>query len=124
VGSRSPKHVGAAGKLALAYADADEFARYCTNGLLPRTPYTITDPDALGEALMRIRHDGFADDNLESNLGIRALAAPVFNAEGRFIAAVSVPFIGDATPERTRAIRKEVLDSAEALMRSIEGHRP
>ena len=124
VGSRSPKHVGAAGKLALAYADADEFERYCAGGLAARTPYTITDPDALGEALARIRRDGFADDNLESSLGICALAAPVFNAEGRFIAAVSAPFIGDATPERTRSIRKEVLDGAAALMQAIDGRKP
>jgi DNA-binding IclR family transcriptional regulator len=124
VGGRSPKHAGAAGKLSLAYADADEVSRYCAGGLAPRTPYTIVDQEALSEALSRIRRDGFADDNLESVPGVRALAAPVFDAGGRFVAAVSVPFIGEATPERTRAIRKEVLDSADALIRAIAGVKP
>jgi IclR family transcriptional regulator, acetate operon repressor len=121
VGSRTPKHVGAAGKLSLAYADPAEFELYCEGGLIARTPYTITDKEALAEAMARIRRDGFADDNLESILGVRALAAPVFDAQGRFTAAVSVPFIGEATPERTRAIRKEVLESADALTRAIGG---
>lgn len=123
VGSRSPKHVGAAGKLALAYADAATVASYCAGGLSARTPYTITEPEALFEALVRIRQDGFADDNLESGLGVHALAAPVFDAEGSFVGAVSVPFIGDPTPERTRPIRKEVLDSANALTRAIGGRK-
>lgn len=124
VGSLSPKHVGASGKLALAYMDPAAVVQYCAKGLVARTSYTITEPDALIEALDRIRQDGFADDNLESSLGIRALAAPVFDADGQFVAAVSVPFIGDATPERTRAIRKEVLDGADALMRAINGRKP
>ena len=124
IGSKTPKHVGASGKLALAYDDAEAVAQYCAMGLLARTPYTITEPEALLETLARIRRDGFADDNLESSLGIRALAAPIFDAEGHFVAAISVPFIGDATPERTRAIRKEVLDSADAVMRTINGRKP
>lgn len=123
VGSRSPKHVGAAGKLALAYASADEVAAYCSRGLVARTPYTITDPEALEEELRRIRDDGFAEDNLESGLGIRALAAPIFDPAGPLIAAVSVPFIGDATPERKRLIRKEVIEVADALTRLLGGVR-
>lgn len=121
VGSRSPKHVGAAGKLALAYSDSADVTAYCSRGLVARTPYTITDPEALEEELRRIREDGFAEDNLESGLGIRALAAPIFDASSRLIAAVSVPFIGDATPERKRTIRKEVIEVADALTRLLGG---
>lgn len=124
VGSRSPKHVGAAGKLALAYASSADVTAYCGRGLVARTPYTITDPEALEEELRRIREDGFAEDNLESGLGIRALAAPIFDASSRLIAAVSVPFIGDATPERKRAIRKEVIEVADALTRLLGGTSP
>jgi IclR family acetate operon transcriptional repressor len=121
VGSRSPKHVGAAGKLSLAYAGKDDVASYCGRGLVARTPYTITDPESLEEELRRIREDGFAEDNLESGLGIRALAAPIFDAGGELIAAVSVPFIGDATPERKRVIRKEVIEVGDALTRLLGG---
>lgn len=124
VGSRSPKHVGAAGKLALAYSSPQDVNAYSSRGLVSRTPYTITDPEALVEELQRIRDDGFAEDNLESGLGIRALAAPIFDKSDRLIAAVSVPFIGDAAPERKRTIRKEVIEVADALTRLLGGKRP
>lgn len=121
VGSRSPKHVGASGKLALAHSSAEEVEAYCSRGLTARTPHTITDPEALKEELQRIREDGYAEDNLESGHGIRALAAPIFDASGALTAAISVPFIGEATPERKRAIRKEVIEIGDALTRLLGG---
>lgn len=121
VGSRSPKHVGAAGKLALAYDTPEALAQYCSHGLVARTPHTITDPDVLADELRRIRDEGYAEDNQESSHGLRALAAPVFDASGHLVACVSSPFIGDATPDRKRAIRKEVSEAAVALTRLIGG---
>lgn len=121
VGSRSPKHVGASGKLALAYSADQAIAEYCAKGLPARTAHTITDPDVLMDELRRIREDGYAEDNLESSQGLRAMAAPVFDAAGVLVAAVSVPFIGDATPDRKRSIRKEVTDVADGLTRLIGG---
>jgi DNA-binding IclR family transcriptional regulator len=124
VGARSRKHVGAAGKLALAYSDYGETEAYCAGGLEAKTPYTITDPEALKEALVEIRRNGYAEDNQESNLGLRALAAPVFDDQGRLIATVSVPFIGEATPDRARSIRREVLEAAATLTKTINGLHP
>jgi DNA-binding IclR family transcriptional regulator len=121
VGGRSRKHVGAAGKLALAYADHSEIDAYCAAGLEAKTPYTITNPDALKEALAEARRNGYAEDNQESNPGLRAFAAPVFDSERQLIATVSVPFIGEATPERARAIRREVLESATLLTKALNG---
>ncbi|MBB2683653.1 MULTISPECIES: IclR family transcriptional regulator [Rhizobium] len=124
VGARSRKHVGAAGKLALAYSDYSEAEAYCASGLEAKTPYTITDPEALKEALVEIRRNGYAEDNQESNLGLRAFAAPVFDDQGRLIATVSVPFIGEATPDRARSIRREVLEAAATLTKTINGLHP
>ncbi|WP_087000496.1 IclR family transcriptional regulator [Rhizobium sullae] len=124
VGGRSRKHVGAAGKLALAYSDYSEIEAYCAAGLEAKTPYTITNPDALKEALVEIRRNGYAEDNQESNLGLRAFSAPVFDSESRLVASISVPFIGEATPDRARAIKREVLDSASMLTRAINGVHP
>jgi IclR family transcriptional regulator, acetate operon repressor len=124
VGGRSRKHVGAAGKLALAYSDYNEIEVYCAGGLEARTPYTITDPETLKEALAEIRRSGSAEDNQESNLGLRAFAAPIFDSASRLVATVSVPFIGEATPERARSIKREVLDAAAMVMRAINGAHP
>lgn len=122
VGSRSPKHVGAAGKLALAYDTPEALDDYCSRGLAARTSHTITDPEALGDELKRIRADGYAEDNMESNQGLRALAAPIFNGAGNMIAAVSVPFIGDGTPDRKRVIRREVTEIAQSLTKLLTQH--
>jgi DNA-binding IclR family transcriptional regulator len=121
VGSRSPKHVGASGKLALAHSSDEAIAEYCAKGLPARTAHTITDPDVLMDELRRIRDDGYAEDNLESSQGLRAIAAPVFDAAGALVAAVSVPFIGDATPDRKRTIRKEVTEVADSLTQLLGG---
>jgi IclR family acetate operon transcriptional repressor len=124
VGGRSRKHVGAAGKLALAYSDYNEIEVYCAGGLEARTPYTITDPEALKEALVDIRRNGFAEDNQESNLGLRAFAAPVFDSAGRLVATISAPFIGEATPDRARSIKREVVEGSAALTKAINGIHP
>ena len=121
VGSRSPKHVGASGKLALAHSSDEAIAEYCAKGLPARTAHTITDADVLMDELRRIRDDGCAEDNLESSQGLRAIAAPVFDAAGALVAAVSVPFIGDATPDRKRTIRKEVTEVADSLTQLLGG---
>jgi IclR family transcriptional regulator, acetate operon repressor len=117
VGGRSRKHVGAAGKLALAYSDYNEIEVYCAGGLEARTPYTITDPETLKEALAEIRRSGSAEDN-------RAFAAPIFDSASRLVATVSVPFIGEATPERARSIKREVFDAAAMVMKAINGVHP
>jgi len=124
VGGRSRKHVGAAGKLALAFSGYSEIEAYCAGGLEARTPYTITDPDALKEVLSEIRRNGYAEDNQESNVGVRAFSAPVFDSTGQLVACVSVPFIGEATPDRGRTIRREALDSAAMLTKAIDGRHP
>lgn len=124
IGGRSPKHVGAAGKLSLAYSDVAEINSYCERGLIARTPYTITDPEMLREALADIRRNGFAQDNQESTLGLVGLSAPIFDKEQRFVGAISVPLIGALTPERTRAVRRELLSSSRALTSAIGGQHP
>jgi IclR family acetate operon transcriptional repressor len=120
VGARSPLHVGAAGKLALAHAGADAITAYCAQPLEARTTHTITDPEALRENLDRALREGYAEDMLESGHGIRAIAAPVIGRQG-FLAAVSCPFIGDPTPERLRHIRNAVIAAARELTEAVGG---
>lgn len=121
VGSRSPMHVGAAGKVTLAHAGDDAVAAYCAKPLEARTPHTITDPDVLRDELSRIRRDGYAEDLQESGPGIRAYAAPVWAEDGVLAAAVSAPFIGEPAAERRHRILRGVLEAAEEVTVSIGG---
>ena len=92
-------HIGAAGKLLLAYCDKPERDRIISRPLERLTQNTITDTEKLAYLLGEIRKDGFARDREEETVGISALAFPIMDAAGHIAGAVSVPYI--------TALRKE-----------------
>jgi DNA-binding IclR family transcriptional regulator len=85
LGRPSIAHATAAGKVMLAYGAAaagPPLARY--------TPHTITDADALDAELDLIRRRGFAEAYEERELGLNAIAAPVFASSGSLAAIVAL----------------------------------
>jgi DNA-binding IclR family transcriptional regulator len=93
IGKTFPIHAGAASKLLLAYAPEELAKEVLEQPLQAYTPSTIVDPLLLAEELRKIRRNGYAVDNEEHAVGVRALACPVFGAYGQVIAALSIPFI-------------------------------
>lgn len=84
-GRAFPLHCTANGKALLAFGD----------GALPSelpalTEWTITDEDELRENLERTLDRGYAVALEELELGLHAVAAPVFDSSGRCAAAISV----------------------------------
>ncbi len=91
IGGRNPAHASAMGKVLLASLPAEQVRKLLGNGPLSKlTPNTITKVPALIEELERIKEQGFALDNEEAFPGIRCVSAPVQDAEGKAIAAISV----------------------------------
>lgn len=90
VGSAVPFHCTASGKTFLASLPPPR-RRALVRGLsLERhTPGTLTSPAALEAELERIAEQGHAVDAEEFMEGMVALAMPVRDAEGRFVAAVA-----------------------------------
>jgi IclR family pca regulon transcriptional regulator len=91
VGTRFPAYATSMGRVLLAGHDDDWLAGYLASARLhPLTPRTITSPKALMEELRRIRAQGWAlvDEELEE--GLRAIAAPLRDGEGRVVAAVNL----------------------------------
>jgi DNA-binding IclR family transcriptional regulator len=83
-GRAAPLHASANGKVLLAFGDGPL-------GRLTRlTPKTIVDRAQLRAELERTRAAGFAVAVEELELGLHAVAAPVFDATGSCVAAVSV----------------------------------
>jgi DNA-binding IclR family transcriptional regulator len=85
IGRRTKPHAVANGKVLLAHGAI----------LVPRqleryTERTITDPEALIAELAAIRRDGYATAVAELEEGLVAVAAPVFDATGACVAALSV----------------------------------
>ena len=92
VGGRVAAHATSCGKILLADRDADFLAQYCEwmKNVPPLTPKTITQPDRLLKELESARINGYAMDDGEVEQGLICVAAPVRDASGRVIAAVSI----------------------------------
>lgn len=114
-------NIGAAGKLLLALTE--EGYSYIKNRLPElelgkSTPYSITDPEELLKKLEEIRRNNYAVDFQEESEGIYAVAAPVYNANGNVIAALSIPFFGDFNDKKEKYI-PIVIDCANDISRGM-----
>ena len=78
----------------------------------------------LDAELAAVRGEGFATAAEELELGLSAMAAPVFEHGGRAIAALSVsgPTLR-LSPRRVAELRPMVIKQARALSEAL-GHRP
>lgn len=91
IGRRMPAHATSTGKLLLAFLpDEEREAFFDARTLEARTPYTITDHDALREELQRIRQRGWSENAQESEVGVASVGFPIRDASGRVVAAVSI----------------------------------
>lgn len=123
LGKRSPLHCTAAGKVLLAFSP-QPIEDVLGRGELPRfTRNTITRPDELRAHLAEVRERGYAIDDEEQEAGVRCVAAPVWDRDGRLAAAVSVsgPTLR-LQPDRVPAIAAALLATTAAISRRL-GHR-
>jgi IclR family acetate operon transcriptional repressor len=116
-GTRSPLHASGIGKALLAFARPQDL-RGLIRGLQldSFTPMTLTTPEDLVADLTRIRVQGYALDNEERTLGMRCIAAPIFDLAGEAAAGISVsgPLhrMGD---DRIAAIAQAVIAAGREL---------
>lgn len=91
VGSRLPVHAAAGTKVILAYSSPQTVNALLNGEEFPRfTLNTITVPKMLKRQLERIKQEGVAFDCEEIDLGINAVAAPIFNYDGKPVAALVI----------------------------------
>ena len=91
VGRRLQLHSTSVGKVLAAFMPREEMeAMLSGRGLYGRTPRTVTSVPKLLKELERVREQGYALDDEENSLGVRCIAAPIFNAEGQIEAALGV----------------------------------
>jgi DNA-binding IclR family transcriptional regulator len=123
-GRRLPAHCTSVGKMLLASLPEGELrTRIDGRELTAMTPNSITDPDALRAALVDIRARGLAVEYRESNPDVSCVAAPVRDASGRVVAAlsVSVPMIR-WSEQRERELAELAAKGAADLSLRL-GHR-
>ena len=90
IGQRTPLHATASGKVLLAHMDAVAVKEILAAKVHRYTPHTVTEPTALEAELARVREQGWACTAEEFEIGLNAVAAPVFDATGEVIAAIGV----------------------------------
>jgi IclR family transcriptional regulator, KDG regulon repressor len=91
VNTYAPIYATGVGKSMLAFLHPMEAEEVLKKRPLPKlTPKTITSVRAQLKAFKRIREQGYAIDNEEVETGARCVAAPIFNSQGRPVAAMSV----------------------------------
>ena len=89
-GQLRPAFCTAEGLCLLSGLRPPELERFLTYPRQQRTEHTATDEEAF---LARIRHAkrrGYAFEDEECDAGTRCVAAPIYNAEARIVAAVGV----------------------------------
>lgn len=83
VGMAEPLHSSSVGKCILAFRPPFAAVRLLKDyPLTAYTPKTITDVDILMEQLAIIRSQGYAVDDEEIALGVRCIAAPIYDYRG------------------------------------------
>ncbi len=91
IGWRLPAHCSGVGKVLLACLPEDAVNKIIEEkGLKPLTNNTITDRQALEVELARARKQGYAIDNEEIEVGLKCVAAPIKDRDGKVIAAISI----------------------------------
>ena len=100
IGGRAPLHLTSVGKLFLAHEDQPRVRAYASRtGLTGHTRNSITDLIRLERELASVRSKGCARDDEELELGVRCMAAGIFDDQGKLVAGLSVSAPADRLEE-------------------------
>jgi DNA-binding IclR family transcriptional regulator len=120
VGLRLPAFAGSVGKVLLAALPPEEAeARVRAQPLTPFTPRTIVDPDAYLAEIRRTRARGYAVENGEYLVGVRAVSAPVLDHQSRTIATLSVVGVSARLANKMGDTARDVSAAAAAASRDL-----
>jgi DNA-binding IclR family transcriptional regulator len=89
-GQLKPAFCTAEGLCLISGLSKQELTRFLEYPRSARTPRTITDSAEFRARVSRVKRQGFAFEDEECDEGTRCIAGPIYNAEGRIVAAVGV----------------------------------
>lgn len=126
LGARVPMHCSGVGKALLSALDDAALTRHVDRHGLPlMTARTIPDLTALKADLLGIRGRGYAVDDEEHAVGLRCVAATVFNEHGDPVCAVSLSGpMARITDERMAVLGGLAREAAARITREIGGRPP
>jgi IclR family acetate operon transcriptional repressor len=126
VGGRVAMVASGVGKAVLAtYADGDVNAIIRHHGMPRLTEKSIVRPSDLFRELEKVRRQGFAIDDEEACMGLRCIAAVVYNDCSEPLAAISVSgMTSRLTDERLPTLGETVREVAAELTLALGGVMP
>jgi IclR family acetate operon transcriptional repressor len=109
--ARHEAYCSALGKVLLAALAPDALESFLQNGeFVAMTAQTIIDPACLRSEIEKVRACGYAIDDEEAVPGMRSIAVPIRDSDGRTIAAIS------ATDDAACMDEAQLQDAREALL--------
>ena len=115
VGQHLPIHAGAGSKVLLASLPPEEVEKVLSGELKRFTDLTIVDPAALRAEIERVRTRGWSRDGGEFAVSVNAYGAPIIDASGAVVAALSVPFLAGRDADYEERVRIVAVTTAIAI---------
>ncbi|NDI26516.1 MAG: IclR family transcriptional regulator [Burkholderiaceae bacterium] len=117
IGGRAPLHLTSVGKLFLSVDEPMKVRSYATRtGLNGHTKNSITQLPVLERELSKVRQYGIARDNEELELGVRCIAAGIYDDQGKLLAGLSISAPADRLDE---AWLPKLQATAEGISQSL-----
>jgi DNA-binding IclR family transcriptional regulator len=125
IGGHAPLHLTSVGKLFLAADDPQRIRAYATRtGLQGHTKNSITSLEALERELAKVRQYGQAGDNEELELGVRCMAAGIYDDQNKLVAGLSISApSGRLEDEWLPKLKDTARNISEALGHKANGPR-
>ncbi len=121
VGSTIPLFAGAVGKVFLASMAEEQAAKIVKSKGLPRfTDNSIVDMDLYFKELKQVREQGYAVDDEEYILGVRAVASPLTGLGQLRSAIWAVGFKASLDEEKMQTLAAETQTAAKTISRRIQ----
>ena len=121
VGQIIPLHAGATGKSILANLPQEEREKVISQGLSHYTDLTLTDAELLEKDLVEIRKKGYSCSYGETDEGVMAVGAPIFDQKGRLLYSLSVAGPRHRMEQKGETFLIEnVLQAAKQMMNMLQ----
>ena len=122
VGGRVMLHSSGAGKVLLSFMEPQLRAALLSGDLARPTEKALCDPEALEAEAAKIVRLGYAVDDEENAIGLRCVAAPIFNEFKEVVAAISVSGPTARIPDtRLKSLGEIVSQAASEATRDFGG---
>jgi DNA-binding IclR family transcriptional regulator len=121
VGTTMPLFAGAVGKVFLASMDEEQAAKIVKSKGLPQfTENSIVDSELYYRELKRVKQKGYAVDDEEYILGVRAVAAPIKDLGQLKCAIWVVGFKASLDEKKMQSLTRETQKAAGAISQRIQ----